>query len=162
MDAGAVMYTQVMPRYGFPDRILMRLRFMPPDALPTGCIEFTGARDDNGYGRIYNPLGSNLAHVALYEYMRGPVPEGLELDHLCRNPPCCNMGHLEPVTHHENVLRGCGPLAAKAAQTHCKWGHEFTPENTYMRKDGRGKRNCRECSRLRKRQGYDPARGVGG
>jgi hypothetical protein len=86
------------------------------------------------------------AHRVVYEALVGPVPEGLELDHTCDNPPCCNPGHLEPVTHAENMRRGKrNGAVVNRAKTHCKHGHEFTPANTYTQtKGGRG---CRECHR---------------
>jgi hypothetical protein len=76
----------------------------------------------------------------------GPVPDGLVLDHFaCDNPPCVNPSHLRPVTHWENSSRGNSPAAVNARKTHCKNGHEFTPENTGTL-HGYG-RWCRECDR---------------
>lgn len=132
------------PRLGWPANVILRLRFLPPDALSTGCIEFTGPRDPRGYGIVVSRSEGERRvqpHVALYELLVGPVPGGLELDHLCRNPPCCNPAHLEPVTHAENMRR------AGLAVTHCKHGHEYAEANTYL--DKRGRRSCRECNRLR-------------
>jgi hypothetical protein len=74
----------------------------------------------------------------------GEIPEGLELDHLCRNTLCVNPDHLEPVTHAENIQRG---HAARGPVTHCRRRHEMTAENSYF--DGRtGKRYCRSCQRI--------------
>lgn len=92
------------------------------------------------------PQRRTTAHVIVYEYYAGPVPEGLVLDHLCRNRACCRWDHCEPVTNRENLLRGDTIVAANAAKTHCYLGHEFTPENTYVY---RGKRSCRTCQRKR-------------
>lgn len=94
-----------------------------------------------GYGRS-NGVG---AHRVAYEELVGPIPSGLELDHLCREPLCVRPDHLEPVTRAENMRR------RSAAMTHCANGHEFTPENTYdltrMNKPGGGRRSCRACNR---------------
>lgn len=104
--------------------------------MDTPCIDWAGRLNRQGYGRI----GWDLAHRRAYEQSVGPVPDGMELDHLCRNARCVNPDHLEPVTREENMRR------RSEAQTHCKHGHEFTPENTYPRpKDGR--RQCRACNR---------------
>lgn len=98
-----------------------------------------------GYARVGLPDGRKLmGHRLVYEMLVGPIPEGLELDHLCRNHACVNPAHLEPVTHLENVRRG-----EKAQRTHCVHGHEFTPANTYLRKEGR--RMCRACRNRRVR-----------
>jgi hypothetical protein len=114
------------------------------------CWNWTGALD-NGYGRFQGgPRGSKVhrAHRLAYELLVGPIPEGLVLDHLCRNRRCVNPDHLEPVTNRINVLRGEGWAASRARQTHCIHGHEFTPANTYV-DPKRGTRGCRECRRGR-------------
>ncbi|MCE5309611.1 MAG: HNH endonuclease [Acidobacteriales bacterium] len=107
----------------------------------------TVARD--GYGDVYVPgRRTTQAHRVAYEVFRGPIPEGLHIDHLCRVTCCVNPDHLEPVTPAENNRR------AGSAVTHCSRGHEYTPENTYFRKgsDRRGNRDCLECRRIRKRE----------
>jgi hypothetical protein len=116
----------------------------------TGCWEWLRAKV-RGYGVVNDPrTGHNApAHRYLYELHREPIPTGLVIDHLCRNPGCVNPWHLEPVTDGENVLRGVGPSATNARKTYCKHGHEFTPENTKVSSDG--KRSCIACRRaLRK------------
>ena len=97
------------------------------------CWAWTG-RTHKGYGRY----GGVQAHRVAYELVIGPISAGLELDHTCRNPLCVNPDHLEPVTRSENMRR------RYATQSHCKRGHEFTPENTYT---GLGVRQCRACQR---------------
>lgn len=87
------------------------------------------------------------AHRKVYEWLRGTVPLGLTLDHLCRHRWCVNPDHLEMCSMRENILRGEGVAAKRARQTHCIHGHELTEENTYHRPDrpkGRG-RMCRAC-----------------
>lgn len=113
-----------------------------------GCIEWSGAKDSNGYGNLYVGGGHSAprysrAHRIAVELFVGPVSDGLHIDHLCRNPACFNLQHLEVVTAKENSLRGMSPNAKNARKTHCKRGHEFTPENTYYTRFGF--RNCRAC-----------------
>jgi hypothetical protein len=112
---------------------------------PSGCWLWTGPLNNKGYGTHGGPL----AHRMFYIRFVGEVPDGMELDHTCRITQCVNPAHLEPVTHTENVRRGIvGEVNAKRqrAKTHCKRGHEFTPENTAI--DHRGHRACRQCSRM--------------
>ena len=112
----------------------------------TGCWEWLRAKV-RGYGVVNDPrVGHNVpAHRYVYEINKEPIPSGLTLDHLCRNTGCVNPWHLEPVTSGENVLRGTGPSATNLRKTHCKDGHEFTPENTKVEADGR--RTCITCRR---------------
>lgn len=110
----------------------------PPD--DNECRLWTRSTNFGGYGKF--PLGGKevAAHRVAYELTKGPIPEGLVLDHLCRVRLCCNPDHLEPVTHAENVRRG-----ERATKTHCINGHAFTPENTYITR--KGWRHCRACRR---------------
>lgn len=110
------------------------------------CWEWQAARF-LGYGAFGVPVPRRTvrAHRFAYELLVGPIPEGLDLDHLCRNRACVNPAHLEPVTRGENVRRGLVG-ALRPPKTHCIHGHEFTPENTY---ENGGKRFCRSCERAR-------------
>jgi len=116
------------------------------------CWVWTGDTSSSGYGRFYL-LGRQMAsHVVSWWWANGPVPEGLELDHLCRVRACCNPEHLEPVTHRENIMRSASPPATNARKTHCVHGHEFTVTNTYI--TSQGYRSCRTCHRDRERERY--------
>ena len=91
-----------------------------------GCWIWTGATDgDKRYGCIGVKGKLLRAHRASYELFRGPIPEGLSLDHLCKTTLCVNPDHLDPVTHKVNVLRGDSIQAENATKTHCPRGHEY-------------------------------------
>lgn len=81
--------------------------------------------------------------------MIAEIPNGLELDHLCRNRACVNPYHLDPVSHAENMRRGVAGLKQRE-KTHCPVGHEYTAENTYIHPQN-GSRNCKACQRERTR-----------
>lgn len=117
----------------------------------TPCWEWSGQIDRDGYGR----RSGHLAHRLVFEATRGPIPAGLQLDHLCRNRRCVNPDHLEAVTNAENQRRGV------AARPTCLWGHVFDAGNTYFRKSG-GLRQCRTCNRQaqRRRRIHAPSEGV--
>lgn len=109
-----------------------------------GCWLWSGAVSTEGYGRV----DRKYSHRLWYELFFGCIPDGLTLDHLCRNRLCCNPFHLEAVTRGENVLRGESLSAKYKRRTHCARGHELTEDNKYYRPDGKGW-NCRPCSRER-------------
>lgn len=118
------------------------------------CWVWPGFTTEKGYGKLTIPAPEARyrtvrAHRMVWEMIRGPIPEGLELDHLCRNRACVNPDHLEPVTSRTNTMRGIGPTAANATKTHCLRGHEFNEINTYVRPDGR--RQCRACRKALRR-----------
>jgi hypothetical protein len=111
----------------------------------SGCMIWTAQIIPSGYGtfRMNNPRRQVVAHRVAYELVIGAIPEGLELDHLCRRRCCVNPAHLEAVTHRENVLRGTAGDQERV-KTHCAQGHPFTPENTYV--NDKGWRRCRTCT----------------
>ena len=115
---------------------------------PDECWPWLASTTSHGYGtlRLW-PTGALTAHRVAYELAYGEIPEGLTIDHLCRNRICCNPYHLEAVSLHENILRGNGRSAINARKTHCIRGHRFSAENTYITPNGRRQR--RTCKRER-------------
>jgi HNH endonuclease len=121
--------------------------------IPDGCWIWTGVLNKTGkYGVISVNSKKVYAHVASYVEFIGEKPEGLELDHLCRNRSCVNPEHLEPVTNKTNVLRGVGPTAINAKKTHCIHGHLLSGYNLIENK--KGNRACRECKNRVRREEY--------
>lgn len=109
-----------------------------------GCWLWTGPQAGGGYGQFSIDGKFRPAHRVAYEWIVGPIQPGLVLDHLCVVRLCVNPAHLEPVTQRENVLRSDALSAQNARKTHCKYGHEFTPENIKWTKQGW--RTCRTCT----------------
>lgn len=105
------------------------------------CWLWCGQVSNKGYGVVCLDNRKQPAHRVAYMLLVGPIPDGLELDHLCRVPLCVRPDHLEPVTHAENQRR------MGIARTHCIHGHPYTPENTYRAPNGR--RRCRACAHQR-------------
>jgi hypothetical protein len=128
-----------MARVALPDEIR--------ETLDMNCWEWQRGRIPDGYGVAFDRATRRHigAHRVYYEELVGPIPDGMTIDHLCRNPACVNPGHLEPVTMRENNLRGESPWAQNARKTHCPAGHPYDEANTRI--GTKGDRKCRACER---------------
>lgn len=120
---------------------------------PGGCWLWIGAKTGDGYGSFRThsrQSGGKMrsAHILSYEYFKEVVPEGLTLDHLCRNRNCVNFDHLEIVTAGVNILRGEGTAAKNAKKTECPRGHKYD-KITITR--GQARRSCRKCGAINAR-----------
>jgi len=111
------------------------------------CWDWLGLKNERGYGRFWMNGKLRKAHVVAYGWLIGRIPEGMELDHLCRNTSCVNPSHLQPVTHAENVRRGASPAAKNQARAKCVNGHPFSGKNLYLYKGIH--RHCRTCRATR-------------
>lgn len=116
------------------------------------CWVFTGAKL-KGYGQVHVNGRTGYTHQVSYAELIGPMPEGLEPDHLCGTAACWNPWHLDPVTHAENVRRSRWTRHQRL-KTHCPKGHPYSPENTYRPPGPRPHRECLTCRRARNRANY--------
>lgn len=120
------------------------------DPRPDGCIVWTAYTNHHGYGVFSVRSRTILAHRWAWTAVHGPVPEGMQLDHLCRTRACVNVNHLEVVTPSVNTKRGLAPIllaAINGEKKHCPRGHPYDEENTYRKSTG--SRQCRACNRAK-------------
>jgi len=139
-----------MPRKPTPIKERFMQRFVKDEK--TKCWNWISTKDYNGYGKISEGAANSpdrkqwLAHRLSYTLFRGAIPEGMFIDHLCRNPSCVNPNHLEVVTNKENLHRGNNHQL-----THCKKGHELVDGNILYEKYpwglGRRCKLCRDANR---------------
>lgn len=137
---------------------------------PNGCWHWTGRIKENGYTQMSVNAKIVPLHRWSYEFFVGPIPAGMEIDHLCHahdschggrtclHRRCLNPDHLAPASHAENTLRGVGVPAQNKRKTHCKRGHAFDEHNTLV--NARGHRDCRICHALRALRRYHALRGM--
>lgn len=122
-------------------------RFWSKVEKSDGCWEWAGTKYRNGYGKFTVGKTQYLAHRYAYELNIAKIPDGLVIDHLCRNRGCVNPAHLEAVTNEENLARGLGYRIMNGMDDSCIHGHKYTQENTYYGPT-RGDIRCRTCARI--------------
>lgn len=138
----AVGPTKLVPRH----IEIFLSRLAPPDE--NGCVLWTRSTDRRGYGQFGAEYRMLKAHQVSWILQNGPIPEGLVLDHLCENPPCCNPEHLEPVTPPENVRRW------RDRMTHCVSGKHLWSEQDPILRSG-GRKLCRPCQKAHRKAEYE-------
>lgn len=127
-------------------------RFWAKVQKTDSCWIWTAAKYKAGYGHFQWGDRDWCAHRIAYTLLRGPIPEGMTLDHLCRNKSCVNPDHLDPCTRGENTLRGDTISTRNKLKTHCPKGHPYSGEN--LRYSPLGARMCRECRRVWNKEQY--------
>lgn len=146
-----------MPPYKMPLEKIRDNIMVDPNS---GCWLFTGGLDKCGYSKLSGGKdipGESLGHRMSYLIFKGPIPDGTEIDHKCRVRSCINPAHLQAVSHAKNVsLADYKTNHRNGVKTHCKRGHEFTPENTMVNRHGSySTRKCRACTSERQRRSYE-------
>ena len=131
-----------------PERFWTKIDFDIHSGLE--CWIWVACKNWDGYGEYWDRGQMRRSHRIAYAALVGAIPDGLQLDHLCRNRACVNPAHLEPVTCKENINRGMGPIVAGlrvSSKTHCPSGHPYSGDN--LRIGSTGDRRCRRCQRER-------------
>lgn len=147
-----------MAKATMPIDVLMAREAMPTilqriEVTDAGCWEWQGHRNLAGYGDVRPAVGVSTpfkVHRVTWVAANGrDIPEDWTIDHLCKNPPCCNPDHLEPVTLRDNLLRGSGWAGTHASRTHCPRGHAYEGGNLIVQ---RGRRHCAACRKAREKE----------
>lgn len=134
--------------------------------VTNGCWTWAGSKDKDGYGNTKVAGKHAFAHRAMYQVCRGPIPEGMQLDHLCRNRACINPAHLDIVTSFENTMRSNAASAINARKTHCIHGHPLAGDNLSIQaaknRSGarRFRRVCLACVRRNNEKYMERKRGI--
>lgn len=136
-----------------PERMRAKIQpeLCPIAGLTDDCWTWTGAIQSKGYGSFHHDGRRQSTHRLAYALLVGPIPPGLQIDHLCDNKRCCNPAHLEPVTGKTNCER-----TAAALKTMCKHGHRLEGDNLIIKRraSGRTSRNCRKCQLVAQQRSY--------
>ena len=133
---GRIVRPVLQRHLGAIDRFILHIKSVD------GCWQWDMPNKSNGYGEFLVHYKRISAHRFSYEYFVGEIPDGLQIDHICRNRGCVNPNHLRVTSIAENVLSGVGITAINKRKTHCIRWHALKDGNVYL---WRGKRNCRIC-----------------
>jgi hypothetical protein len=155
---GVAYYPYSKKEYGCSAHCSTVIMFWKDVEKTDTCWNWHGDKIPAGYGQIGTREHKKvLVHRFSYELHKGPIPEGLQIDHLCRNTSCVNPDHLEAVTREENILRSDSISTRNKLKTHCRHGHPYNDANTIWKNKGRD-RACRTCHILRCRRDYEAKR----